>query len=168
MTTQQTPPLSYKIDVATIRPDGLKVSFDANDAERAAVAKNLDIPAVVALSAQFSLMRKGARVKVRGDVKGIVTRLCVLSLEAFDVPFHENVDVDFDEAPEQVPVASEDDELPDPIIDGAIDLGVLATEFTALSLDPYPKKPGVVFDYREDDDEPPSPFAALAKIKGSS
>ena len=168
MTVAEAPPLSYKIDVATIRPDGLTVTIDTDDAVRDAVAKSLDIPAVKALAAEFSVTRKGARVKVRGDVKGIVTRLCVLSLEPFDVPFHERVEVDFDEAPSDAPAPADDDQRPDPIIDGAIDLGVLATEFTALSLDPYPKKPGVVFDYREDDDEPPSPFSALAKIKASS
>ena len=34
---------------------------------------------------------------------------------------------------------------PDPIIDGKIDLGELAAEHFALALDPYPRKPGVAF-----------------------
>ena len=37
----------------------------------------------------------------------------------------------------------DDEDEPDPIIDGKIDLGALAAEFFALGLDPYPRKPGV-------------------------
>ena len=32
------------------------------------------------------------------------------------------------------------------VIDGKIDLGALAAEFFALGLDPYPRKPGAIFD----------------------
>ena len=31
-------------------------------------------------------------------------------------------------------------------VDGAIDLGAVATEFLLLGLDPYPRKPGAVFE----------------------
>ena len=54
-----------------------------------------------------------------------------------------------------------------PLIGGAVDLGALAVEFLMLGLDPYPRKPGAVFE------EPPQDrkaeagaFAALAKLKG--
>ena len=42
-----------------------------------------------------------------------------------------------------VSLADEDD--PDPVIDGKIDLGALTAEFFALGLDPYPRKPGAEF-----------------------
>ncbi len=162
-------PLSHPIDVATIKPDGLTVTFEASESEREKLATLFDVPAVVKLRASFKLIRKGSRVKVRGDVSGVVTRSCVLSLEDFDMDFHEPVAVDFDEKAETPRDDDSDLEALDPIIDGQIDLGALAAEFTALSLDPYPKKPGIVFDYREDDDEkPPSPFSALAGIKPKS
>jgi uncharacterized metal-binding protein YceD (DUF177 family) len=166
---QKVLPLTHPVDVATIKPDGLVVNFEATESERAGLAKLFDIPAVVKLNASFKLTRKGSRVKVRGDVSGIVTRLCVLSVEPFDMDFHEAVSVDYDELREEDATEERDEEGPDPIIDGEIDLGALAAEFTALSLDPYPKKPGVVFNYQEDDeDKPPSPFAKLAAIKSKS
>ena len=34
-----------------------------------------------------------------------------------------------------------------------------------LGLDPYPRKPGAVFESPEGDEPDPSPFAALAKLK---
>ncbi len=35
---------------------------------------------------------------------------------------------------------------PEPLIGGVVDLGALATEFLILGLDPYPRKPGAVFE----------------------
>ena len=57
-------------------------------------------------------------------------------------------------------------EPPDEIVNGQIDLGALTAEFLALGLDPYPRKPGVDFNYRDPADEKDSPFAALSKLKG--
>ncbi len=57
---------------------------------------------------------------------------------------------------------------PDPIIDGQIDLGALTVEFLALSLDPFPRKPGAEFRFQDMDDAKPNPFAALAAFKPKS
>ena len=52
-----------------------------------------------------------------------------------------------------------------------IELGEVLVESLSLALDPYPRKPGMVFQEVSDDSsadagEPaPSPFAALAKLK---
>ena len=54
---------------------------------------------------------------------------------------------------------------PDPIIDGKIDLGALLVEFVALGLDPFPRKPGVVFDFKDEADVIEHPMAALARLK---
>ena len=68
------------------------------------------------------------------------------------------------------PMNDDTPDLPDPIVDGRIDLGAVALEFLVLALDPYPKKPGVAFDdvVVGDDDAEPSAFAALARLKDSS
>ena len=42
-----------------------------------------------------------------------------------------------------------------------IDLGAVVAEFLALGLDPYPRKPGVDFDFKDPADAEMSPFAAL-------
>ena len=54
---------------------------------------------------------------------------------------------------------------PEPIVDGAIDLGGITLEFLALALDPYPRKPGASFESSAGDTGIESPFAALAKLK---
>ena len=55
---------------------------------------------------------------------------------------------------------------PEPLIDGVVDLGALATEFLILGLDPYPRKPGAVFELPQDVKPDPGPFAALAGLQG--
>ena len=60
------------------------------------------------------------------------------------------------------------EDLPDPIVNGRIDLGGLVAETLVLGLDPYPRKPGVAFaDPTPAAPEPPeaSPFAVLRGLK---
>ena len=45
---------------------------------------------------------------------------------------------------------------------GMIDLGAIATEFLILGIDPYPRKPGAVFQPPAAGEEAAHPFAALA------
>ncbi len=46
-----------------------------------------------------------------------------------------------------------------------MDVGAVATEFLLLAIDPYPRKPGAVFDAPKNDDPGAHPFAALAALK---
>ena len=101
-----------------------------------------------------------------------MTQTCVVSLDPFPATVEEDIDVRFaprdderaarrrgPEEPETVSM-TEDDE-PDPIIDGRIDLGALAREFLALGLDPYPRKPGVAFEPPAEPEPEATPFAVL-------
>jgi hypothetical protein len=72
------------------------------------------------------------------------------------------VEVDF-AAASATPPQGEDP--PDPIVGGAVDLGVLTAEFLALGLDPHPRKPDADFRFEASDEPPPSPFAALDKLR---
>ena len=54
---------------------------------------------------------------------------------------------------------------PEPLVDGMIDLGALATEFLILGIDPYPRKPGIVFEAPMRRRQSAQPFAALAALK---
>ena len=55
---------------------------------------------------------------------------------------------------------------PEPLLDGRIDLGAIATEFLVLGIDPHPRKQGAVFEPPAiEDDRAEHPFAALAALK---
>ena len=53
----------------------------------------------------------------------------------------------------------------EPLVDGLIDLGAIATEFLILGLDPYPRKVGAVFQPPQAATPDEGPFAALAALK---
>ena len=58
-----------------------------------------------------------------------------------------------------------DDEPPEPLFGGKLDLGTIATEFMLLGIDPYPRKPGAEFAPVKADDGSAKPFAALEALK---
>ena len=190
------PPFSrpFSVDELLRRPDEA-VKVAAEPEERAALAKNDGILGIGALEGEFKTAREGKNIRVTGKVRARVTQECVVTLEPFDTDVTEDVDVRFafaapPPAPEPragermsrrrasqaqqerraqpVPEfpAHEEDDPPDPIVDGKIDLGALAAEFMALALDPYPRKPGARFEPVAEDDAPDeSPFAGLARLK---
>jgi uncharacterized metal-binding protein YceD (DUF177 family) len=161
--------LSRPFDVRNLPARGTEVHVEATAAECAELAKDFGLPAIHGLSADFNLNSSAKGVHVAGVVKARITQICVVTLESFDSDIEEEVEVDFAEPsgmPPEPPTEMHEYEPPDEIVNGEIDLGTLASEFLALGLDPYPRKPGVEFDYRDPRDVEDSPFAALNKLKG--
>lgn len=175
---QDSPPLRRQIRVEsiTLRPVAVEIVPEPDDL--AAIAAFLGVASVEALKANYSLSRNGERVRLEGMIRASLHQNCVVTLEAFPVEL--NVPVKLDFAPEAEIAAmaqpSEDDEIdievllneeepPEPIVDGAIDLGSITLEFLALSLDPYPRKPGAEFSEPAPETPAESPFAALMQLK---
>jgi uncharacterized metal-binding protein YceD (DUF177 family) len=170
---------SYPVIVDEIPIAGLDVRIAADAATLTALAKADDLPGIASLEATFHLSPKaGERINVSGEMRATVTQICVVTLEPFDSNIVEPIDVDFAPAEmlqgdaamppgEEVLLAPDP---PDPIVDGKIDLGALASEFLALGLDPYPRKPGVNFEAPAAAPEvgAESPFSALSKLKERS
>ena len=127
------------------------------------------------LSGSFDLERRGAAVHVRGRVSALVGQTCVVSLEPMESAIDEPVDVTFAPPPPGAEASESEalghqlgeaeEEPPEPLIGGAVDLGALATEFMMLGIDPYPRKPGATFTPPNVGDEGAHPFAALAALK---
>jgi uncharacterized metal-binding protein YceD (DUF177 family) len=178
------PPFSRLVAVDPMPDDGFEARVEADAGERAALAALDGLADIAKLEAAFHVTRRlQGRVNVRGRVSALITQTCVVSLEPFETAIAEDVDVDFMRAQDlekaanekarqeragsrdQAKPEDEEPDPPDPIIDGKIDLGALASEFLALALDPYPKKPGVQFDevLTEKPEERESPFAILRK-----
>jgi hypothetical protein len=93
-------------------------------------------------------------------------------LEPFETVLEEPVSMRFSEhasadgsAEASVSHDADEEDLPDPIVNGKVDVGAVTAEFLSLGLDPYPRKPDSDFRYEEDAGKE-NPFAALAKLKG--
>jgi hypothetical protein len=172
-------PWSLPVAVAQIPETGLERTIEANAAERDGVAALGGLLGVPSMKATFVLTPvAGGTVHVTGRVQGRVGQTCVVTLDRIESDIDEDVDLMF-APPSQIPVLAEsvdedvesDEETPDPpepIENGFIDLGKLATDALFLGVDPYPRKPGAVFDLPQTPPDPEDhPFAALKALKGS-
>ena len=167
-------PWSVAVRLDDIPDTGRRVTLEADPAARAALAKPLAVDAVERVAATFDLAHRGRDgLHVTGRVTATVRQTCVVTLEPVVNEIDEEVDVDFAPQSEIQLAQSEADadgpnlpEGPEPIIGNSVDLGLLATEYLILGVDPYPRKPGVAFDLPKAGDVPEgSPFAALAALK---
>lgn len=168
-------PYSHPVPVATLHGDTY-LKLAPTEAERAAIARDLGLAGLPALAFEGKVSHaQSGLVSVEGTLVATAQPQCVVTLEPFDQAIETPLAVRF--APEALVERMvkraeenevEDFEAPDVIEDGIIDFGQLVTEFLALSLDPYPKKPGAVFQGVGEPEAPVSPFAALAALKPKS
>ena len=161
---------SAPVTVAAVPETGRRLDLVADGAARDAIAKAAGLAALPRLEAGFDLTRHGAAgLRAVGRVSATVVQNCVVTLEPIESEIDEAVDLVF--LPDVAPTSEADlqaletDEPPEAIRDGVIDLGAVATEFLLLGLDPYPRKPGAVFDAPPAGDPASHPFAALAALK---
>ena len=180
-TDREAGPLSFFITVSTLPKAGMPVRFEATEAECAAVARTLEIPAVEGLTADVEVKAwRNGGVKIKGKLLADVVQTDVVTLDPLHQKVAEEVDLVF--VPENSRLARlpqpqdgelhldpEGDDIPETFSGDRIDLGAVLTEILALGLDPYPRGQGASFDEFDTDPEPDvgrvSPFATLAKLK---
>ena len=160
---------------------GVRRRIAAEPKELRALARRMKLPEVLALQADLSVQPQGAgSYLVTGRMRARVAQECVRTLDVFEDDVQAEVERLFVPADspaaralEEGPVLELDMEAPDApdvIRDGVIDLGELVAETLALSLDPWPHKPGT--DYvdmeagaPEAEEAERNPFAALKGLR---
>jgi uncharacterized metal-binding protein YceD (DUF177 family) len=175
--TEKPDPWRVPIAVLKIPDTGLHRDIEADAATRSAVADIGGLREVLSAHASLDVTpNRGGRYHVTGRVRARIGQTCVVTLEPMESDIDEPIDLIF-APPEQIPqladlvdeAAESDAEIPDPpepIENGVIDLGRLATDALFLGIDPYPRRPDAIF-------EPPvvvadpedHPFAALKALR---
>jgi len=149
-------------------------SIEAKPAELTALATLFNLPDIQTLRGHFTLTHQRAgTITAHLTLSARLTQTCVVTLEPFESDLHESTEllfvpaasikesaeIDLDpetlEAPDEIPYTAE-----------TIDLGAVLAEQLALSLNPYPKKPGATLEPTTDN-HPQNPFAALLRKPGS-
>lgn len=138
------------------------------DAEaKARIVKALDLASLEAFEAEISVVPSHVGWTLSGRVKATLEQTCGITLEPLPVTVDERFSVALVEAVESEPDEIEvtlDDDAPDVIEEGRIDLGQYAVEQLSLQLDPFPRKPGAEFVQPAEPAEI-SPFAVLKAFK---
>ncbi len=142
---------SRPVPVATLRPGGETVTLAASEAEREVLARRLGVEAVREAGAEFTLRPRGRGVvSVRGRVRAVLGRYCVVSLAPLDEVIDETVRVLFrpeedgeadGEADGEVSLDAEAEDE-EPYAGAEIDLGEFAAQTIALVLNPWPRAQG--------------------------
>ena len=173
-------PWRVPIAVAQIPDTGLHRDLKADQAICAGVADVGGLREVLSVSASLDVTpMSGGRYHVEGRVRARIGQTCVVTLEEIENDIDEPIDLIF-APPGQIPQMadlvdevqendrSSDAEIPDPpepIENGIIDLGRLATDALYLAVDPYPRKPDAVFEPLVEAPDPEDhPFAALKAL----
>ncbi|WP_396593355.1 YceD family protein [Brevundimonas sp. R86498] len=148
---------------------GLTRTLVPDDAARALIVKALDLGSLERFEAELALVPGRAGWTLNGRVIARLEQICGITLEPLPVAIDERFSVELVEPTEREPDEVEveitlDDDAPDVIEDGRIDLGQYAVEQLALTLDPFPRKPGAEFVQPEEPAEI-SPFAVLKALR---
>ena len=170
-------PWRVPLAVAQIPDTGLHRELKADEAICRAIADVGDLREVLSAQASFDVTPKsGGRYHVAGRVRARIGQTCVVTLEPMESDIDEVIDLVFT-PPEQIPQMADlvdeaghsDGDTPDPpepIENGIIDLGRVATDALYLAVDPYPRKPDAVFEPLVEAADPEDhPFAALKALK---
>lgn len=168
------------VDVEGLGEDELERRIEADERERKALARRFGLVSLEGLKATVRVQRlSGGAVRVRGDLEADVVQSCVVTLEPVAAHIAESFSVTFASEPEadlgaEVDLSPEGEDLPEPLAGGALDIGEAVAQHLALSLDPYPRAPGVTFEAAKypslaaqsaEKGKESGPFAALASLR---
>ncbi|MEQ8193019.1 MAG: DUF177 domain-containing protein [Rhodospirillales bacterium] len=178
------PEFSRVVEIDRLADGETAVVLEAKPEERARLAERFGIEAVGKLTANLIVTFDRAKgdIHVEGTLHAKVVQLCVVTLapvpSAIEAAVIRNYSL-FAEEEEGREIdlgGIEEDEPPEPVEHGMIDLGEAVAEQLALEIDPFPRTPGAEFQGLAGDsgregggnDRDSGPFAALARLKGGS
>ncbi len=172
---------SIVVAAGDVSPSGTEFRFEADEKQRAALAKRFDIIELKSLKGTAKVKpwrRVGLALEARFTAE--LVQACVVTLEPVPEKLDESFTLHFlpEELIAPVTPGSEreivvdvgSDEPPEALENGSVDIGEAVAEQLSLAMDPYPKKPGAAFQPPADETpdvaaKPANPFAALEKLK---
>ena len=162
---------SQKVLAGEVSEAGRHFDLAPDEQTRAAIAKAIGVRALPRLVATFDVTPRGRDgLHVEGHVSATVGQNCVVTLDPLESEVEEDVNVAFASQAEKAEnkvtdFDTESRDPPEPLEDGAVDLGAIAIEFLTLGIDFYPRKPDAVFEPTRVEDPSAHPFAALSALK---
>jgi hypothetical protein len=184
-----TPEWSLKVDVAQLGGEAVRIALTSTPEQRKDLARRMKVNALEALEGEVLIQRRPGShiIHVKGQVKANVSQSCVVTLEPILTPIDEKIEAWYSDedriislsrarreqqgmrADAELEIAGEEED-PEPVIDGAIDVGELAAQYLSLAIDPYPRCEAARKAENEGETiiragSRPNPFAALKDWK---
>jgi uncharacterized metal-binding protein YceD (DUF177 family) len=184
---------SRPVSPEAIGEQGRTMSIEADRDECARLAERLGLNSLESLSAEIGLtpQKKGRFIHLEGRLQADIQQTCVVTLEPIETHIEASIERLYDTTMEtlsdgdtvkegddfDVEIDSEDDDPPEALMEGQIDIGEAITEQLALEINPFPRKPGISFAEYSSGTEDGSadgadntvsgagPFSGLASLK---
>lgn len=166
---------SYPLKLEDMSTAVRRYELKASPEELKFVAGIMKVPSVKSFTAEIyvRLHKKEHLADVWGSVDADVEQTSVISLENFIHPYHADFTLKFDTKMTAAELRELEfdieDDVPDILDNGQIDLAAVAMEQLALVLDDFPRREGEVFSFRSEFDEETAPranpFAVLKNLK---
>ncbi|MBX2833807.1 MAG: DUF177 domain-containing protein [Micavibrio sp.] len=182
---------SHFLDVNTLEKKPLVMTISPDDDEIKRLAQRLGVIDINELKADLKILQEQGShiIHVSGMLHAKIEQSCVVTSEPVITQVDESFESWYADQEESVSFAKkrrekeskgghaevrilDEQDDPEPVIDGQIDLGELVTQYLSLSIDPYPHAEGVersIDEFNKDGDDavkPNNPFAALKDWKG--
>ena len=168
-----TAPWPCEIPLAQVDRGAVKLRLEPSADQRKAIAKQLGLVSLEALSAEVYLTSWLDGAEVSGLLRARVVQTCSATADDFETPIDARFDLkvlpaNSQNAPQEefgdLGADPDGDDPPDVLEGEKIDVSGYVIEHLALELDPFPRKPGAVFVQPPEPTEL-SPFAALKSLK---
>lgn len=167
------PEFSRPVRIDTLSAEPRPLLIEANEEERAALARRFSLTGIDALSAEADVSRNGDEVTASGALKAKVGQSCVATGARVEAEVNEEFRIVFRPQPampsEEDEVELSESEMDVVFYDGAsVDIGEAVAETLSLGLDPYPRVANAEELLREagvKSEEEAGPFGALASLR---
>ena len=137
------------------------------------IASRLMVPSVQSISADIELyrqMKQNSLIMLQATFTAQCHLQCGVSLEEFPVTMRDTLTQQF--TTQEIIPTSEEDDVPEHITDGTLDIADVLLQLVAISIDPYPRKPNIELENVVPDtdtvnqpEQTRNPFAGLAELK---
>lgn len=152
----------------------VRVELAPDEATRAVIARDLGLESLPAFRGTLTVKPWLDGAEITGRFEARVEQICGISLDPFETELAAGIEMKVvppgsPNAPVESPGSEVEFDLdaPEPpdVLDGDdMDLAAYLVEHLALEIDPFPRKPGVAFEYEPETKEE-SPFAVLRSLK---
>ncbi len=166
---------SYTLKIEDLNQNKHKYHIEAKGADLEILKQILKVEDVKSFEADIELKldHKAHRLDIEGTVKAKLLLKSVISLEDFEkeyiAPFKYFYDTQMTYKDIKELDAGIEDEIPEIIENGQIDLAQICIEQLSLVMEDYPRKKGEIFTFKSEFDEETTelahPFAILKKLK---
>ncbi len=163
------------IDLTRLGDREVTHAIEATAAERAALAARFGLASLDSLTATLRVqrVRDGAAIRLAGTFAADLAQACVVTLDPVRQRIEETFEVLYsaDSPTEESAIGADPDlDWPEPLPEGTLDLGETVAQQLSLTLDPYPRAPGIELDsqWGGETGASASPFAALGALRKAS